>query len=328
MHSNTSNLSIVSVAMNRTEHLLKQARAVSRLRGHEEHVILDFGSTTAISRDQLPGDQRIQLHRVESPNGRWWLTHAFNLAFALASSDYILKLDADILPSQHFIDVLLRQQAATHAHLMCNRLTWQDWGLPSELFTTNGLFLCKKTSLSHVGGFNPYIQGWGWDEIDLYSRFFLAGFSASRIPKVGLEMILHEDDLREHPVSTTSLERSGLPQAILDRVTATRRMYAQNEKNIQIASASIKKQVRWPSLEDYSKSYQEFSRLPTLSNSSLFDVQEKQSLAVGLRYLLLKPSRKENLRWRVAKKLGFGPYTYANTLALLDVCNIDLGLVS
>lgn len=314
--------------MNRTEHLQRQARAVSMLRGHEEHIIIDFGSTPSIGRDQLPNDERIQLHRVESPNGRWWLTHSYNLAFALASGDYILKLDADILPSQYFMDVLFRQKAASHAHLMCNRLTLQDWSLPSELFTTNGLFLCKKTSLAQVGGFNPYIQGWGWDEIDLYSRFFLAGFPASRIPRDGLLSIQHDDADREPPVGFTDLRRSGLPQVMLDQVSATRRMQAQNEKNRQIALASINKQVRWPSLEDYAKTFRDLSRLPALSSVSLFNAQEKQLLAASLRFQLLKPSRIENLGWRLAKRLGFGPYTSANTLALLDTCNIDLALVT
>lgn len=314
--------------MNRTDHLLQQVRAVSSLHGHAEHVILDLGSTTPISRDQLPSDERIQLHRVESPNGRWWLTHSYNLAFALAGGDNILKLDADILPSQHFIDVLSDQQAATNAHLMCNRLTLQDWSLPTELFTTNGLFLCKKTSLDQVGGFNPYIQGWGWDEIDLYSRFFLAGFSASRIPQDGLDLIQHDNDVREHPVSSSHLQRSRLQQATLNRVSATRRMQAQNEKNRQIAVASIKKQLRWPSLEDYAKTYRDLSCLPALSSVSLFNLQERQSLVAGLRSQLLKPSRKDNLLWHVAKTLGFGPYTSANTQALLDVFNIDLDLVS
>lgn len=322
------NLSIVTVAMNRTEHLLQQARAVSGLHGHAEHVILDFGSTTPIRRDQLPGDERIQLHRVESPNGRWWLTHSYNLAFALASGDYILKLDADILPSQNFIDLLSEQQVTTNAHLMCNRLTLQDWSLPSELFTTNGLFLCKKTSLAQVRGFNPYIQGWGWDEIDLYSRFFLAGFTASRIPQDGLDLIQHDNDVREHPVISTDLRRIGLSKATLDRLSATRRMQAQNEKNKLIAVASIKRQVKWPSLDDYAKTYRNLSRLPDLSSVSLFNTQERQSLVAGLRYQLLKPSRKENLCWRVVTKLGFGPYTSANTQALLDACNIELELIA
>jgi hypothetical protein len=321
-------ISIVTVSMNRTEHLIQQARAVSMLRDHEEHVILDLGSTSPISRDQLPDDKRIQLRRVESPNGRWWLTHSYNLAFALASGDYILKLDADILPSQYFMDLLFKQQAATSAHLMCNRLTLQDWSLPSNLFTTNGLFLCKKSSLAQLAGFNPYIQGWGWDEIDLYSRFFLAGFPASRIPQDGLDLIEHENDVREPPILATGVRLGEHPKTTIDQVSATRRMQAQNEKNRQIAVASIKKQVKWPSLEDYRRAYLESSRLPSLPKVYLFDAQERQSLRAALRYQLLKPSRRENLLWRVAKKIGFGPYTHAATQALLDACNIDLGLVA
>ena len=321
-------ISIVTVSMNRTEHLLQQARAVSMLHGHGEHIILDFGSTSPISRDQLPDDKRIQLRRVESPNGRWWLTHSYNLAFALARGDYILKLDADILPSQHFIDVLSEQHAATNAHLLCNRLTLQDWSLPSELFTSNGLFLCKKTSLDQVGGFNPYIQGWGWDEIDLYSRFFLAGFSSSRIPQDGLDFVEHNNDVREPPILTAGVRLGGLPQASLDQVSATRRMQAQNEKNRQIAVASIEKQVNWPSLEDYRRAYLESFHLPSLSKVYLFDATERQSLAAALRHQLLKPSHREHLLWRVSKKIGFGPYTHAATEALLDACNINLGLVA
>lgn len=314
--------------MNRTEHLLQQARAVSTLRGHGEHLILDFNSTTPISRDQLPSDERIKLHRVASPNGRWWLTHSYNLAFALASGDYILKLDADVLPSQSFIDVLSEQQAKSGVHLMCNRLTLQDWSLPSHLFTTNGLFLCKQSSLARVGGFNPYIQGWGWDEIDLYSRFFLAGFPVSRIPQNGLALIHHEDDVREHPIHEKGDRPGGLPRTTLDQVCSTRRMQAQNEKNRLIAVASIKKEVKWPSLKEYAKTYRESFSLPTLSNVSLFDAKEKQALVASLRHQLLKPSREENLFWRLARMIGFGPYTPAGTLAFLDACNIDLSLVA
>ena len=314
--------------MNRTDHLLRQARAVSALCGHTEHIILDFGSTTPIDRDQLPSDERIKLHRVECPNNRWWLTHSYNLAFALANGDYILKLDADILPSQVFIDLLTAQQSKTSAHLMCNRLTLQDWSLPADLFTTNGLFLCKQSSLAQVGGFNPYIQGWGWDDIDLYSRFFFAGFAASRIPRDGLDLIHHEDDAREHPIRAKGVRRFSLPWSRLQQVSPTRRMQAQCEKNKQIAIASIREEIKWPSLEDYAKTYSESLRLPALSNISLFDRKERQALAASLRCQLLKPSRKDNLLWSAAKRIGIGPYTPANTQTLLDACNIDLALVS
>jgi len=321
-------LSLVTVSMNRTEHLLRQAREVSALSGYSEHIILDFGSTTPISRNQLPSDERIKLHRVESPNGRWWLTHSYNLAFALASGDYILKLDADILLSQRFIDAVTEEQIKTGAHLMCNRLTLQDWSLPSELFTSNGLFLCRKSSLALIGGFNPYLQGWGWDEIDLYSRFFLAGFPASRIPQHGLKLIQHDNSLREHPIRTKGLKLRGFPMSVLDQLSPDIRMQAQNEKNRYISVASIIKKVTWPSLHDYAEAYLKFDSLPELLNISLFSAQEKLFLETRLIDYLLRPSHLDRLCWYWAKTLGFGPYSPANTLSLLNHCNIDLSLVA
>jgi glycosyltransferase involved in cell wall biosynthesis len=313
--------------MNRTEHLLQQVQTVSRLRGHAEHIILDFGSTIPISRDQLPNDERIKLHRVESPNGRWWLTHSYNLAFALASGDYILKLDADILPSQRFIDAVEEQQATTNAHLMCNRLTLQDWSLPSELFTSNGLFLCKQSSLSQINGFNPYIQGWGWDDIDLYSRFFLAGYPISRIPQEGVSVIEHGNASREPPICRSTSQPIPPITANLGKINAGRRMSVQNLKNKFIAIASITASLNWPSLDDYAHTYYKTLTLPVLPKAVLFSDKEKTRLVADLREHLLKPSLAQHLAWHAMAMLRLGPYTRTNTLALLEACNLDLGLV-
>lgn len=321
-------ISIVTVVMNRTEHLLKSAQAVSNICIHDEHVILDFGSTAPVRREMLPRDDRIKLHRVENSISKWWLTHSYNLAFALASGEYILKLDADILPSQQFFDCLCDQHAKTKAHLMCNRLTLQDWNLHSDLFTTNGLFLCKRTSLEQLRGFNPYIQGWGWDEIDLYSRFFMAGFPASRIPLDGLVLIQHEDDLREHPIGKVDSKSISLPQSKLDELSPTRRMQAQNDKNRHIAVVSIEKGLGWPSLENYAEYYRDTSGLPALPKVELFNAQEKQYLADGLIRQLLRPSRIQHHIWHLMRRFCIGPYTSANAEALLEACNINLSLVS
>lgn len=321
-------LSIVTVSMNRTSHLVRCAEAVSDIADHYEHLILDFGSSLPIKRDLLPSDERIRLLRVDSPTGRWWLTHAYNLAFALSYGEYILKLDADILLSRNYIEKLLEKQKITKANLLCNRLTLQDWSLPSNMFTSNGLFLCKKERLAHLKGFNPYIQGWGWDDIDLYSRFFLAGFSVSRLPQDGLELINHGNDLREPPLCLIDETSNLVEKKLLRSVSSTSRMLAQNHKNKQVALASIEKGVQWPSLEEYSKSYWNTSRLPFLPKINLFSTEARRNLAFGLVTLLLGPSRMNHLHWRILQHFGVGPYVPATMQALLDACNVDLSLVS
>jgi len=320
-------LSIITVSMNRTEHLLQCAEIASRLTGHTEHLIIDFGSYPSVQRTSLPSDSRIRLIRVESPNGRWWLTHAYNLGFALAQGEYILKLDADILLSQDFMDRLCERQIKSNSDLMCNRLTLQDWKLPSSLFTTNGLFFCKTSSLAAIRGFNPYIQGWGWDDIDLYSRFFLAGFSISRIPSHGLTLIDHTDDFREHPMIIQP-EFKMIPAIKISRIDPSRRMKSQNLKNKSISIASLNQGIQWPSLDVYADAFKSDGVLPMLPRLELFDAIQRKLLSAELRHELLLPSRLRHRFWRVLALFGLGPYTDQNTALLLEHCNIDLRLVS
>jgi len=320
-------VSVVTVAMNRTEHLLKSAQEVSKLNFHQEHIILDYGSTIPVCRDDLPNDARIKLHRVDSTDGKWWLTHSFNLAFALSQGDYILKLDADTVPSQILADKLLQEFNDTHAHLMCNRLTLQDWSLPSELFTTNGFFFCQRASLEKLGGFNPYIRGWGWDEIDLYSRFFLAGYPVCRIPNDGLRTIEHDDLLREHRLTVHSKKVLTVSKSNFSRLDATRRMQAQNEKNRLIAVASIKKKIVWPTFKEYLASYSTNAILPTIEKVNLFSANDKQYLIDNLIPRLLQPSHLKHRYWILLKRLNIGPYSIAGADSIFETCNIDLSLV-
>jgi glycosyltransferase involved in cell wall biosynthesis len=318
--------SIVTVAMNRTEHLLQQARAVSMLHAHSEHIILDFGSATPISRDQLPSDNRIKLHRVESPNGRWWLTHAYNLAFALAKSDYILKLDADILISQEFVDNMLHRQAETGVHLMCNRLTLQDWHLPPEMFTTNGLFLCRRSTLAQLRGFNPYIQGWGWDEIDLYSRCFARGFLIASLFRNGVTIVDHDDSLRQPVLPRSSIRWRYLGADVVP-MNSTLLKEVQNLANIFVARASVLSEISWPSFRCYLSEYSEHGALPPLPPLKLLTAAEKLVVVAKLLSLSFPGFRLLNHLWRRCAHLGLGPFDPVRAQALLMIYGIDLSLV-
>jgi glycosyltransferase involved in cell wall biosynthesis len=321
-------ISIVTVAMNRTEHLLQQVRAVSMLRGHGEHIVLDFGSTIPISRDQLPSDERIKLHRVESPNGRWWLTHSYNLAFALASGDYILKLDSDVVPSQEFIDSLIDHQAETDAHLMCDRLTLQEWRMPGEQFLSNGLFLCKISSFNKLNGFNPYVQEWGWDEIDLYSRFFLAGYPVSRLPQADLQTIKHDDSLRVQ--ASSEISNSSFMKHLITSTadTARRSMSANHTKNKWIAISSIKLAITWPTQGEYRTAYSLGNGLPCIPSLSLFTERELELLYCELARKLLRPSDLLDLFYRFLRRLSTGPYSVPNSKQIVEQFGIDLSIAT
>ena len=64
-------LSVVTVCMNRREHLLRSAALVAAWIHHSEHLIVDWSSAVPVRREQLPADPRIRLLRVggDSPMG-------------------------------------------------------------------------------------------------------------------------------------------------------------------------------------------------------------------------------------------------------------------
>lgn len=308
-----SNLSIVTVALNRTAHLVQSAKCVSQSDVHDEHLILDFGSNPAVMREELPDDPRVRLVRCDW-RGDWWLTHAYNLAFALAHGDWILKLDADALIPVNFLTTLMESQQSSGIDFLCDRLTVQDWKLPSSMFRTNGLFLVSRDALSAVRGFNPYIQGWGWDELDLYSRLFLAGFSSKRLPKDDVHSIDHSDAERQRVVKRG--------------VSASRLKKAMNQKNMLVARQSYLMDLSWPGLDEYSLAFARDKTLPVLPARTLLNSAQVQALTRRCLQTLLSPGRFRRLFWRLQAYFGYGPFSEKLAQSYLADYGIDLALVA
>ena len=78
-----TDLSIVTVCMNRLDHLRSTAQHVAAWPAHQEHLIVDWSSAVPVRREQLPADPRIRLLRVEG-EASWNLCRAYNFAVAQA----------------------------------------------------------------------------------------------------------------------------------------------------------------------------------------------------------------------------------------------------
>ena len=87
--------------MNRQAHLLISAPQVSAWPHHSQHLIVDWSSREPLRRQDLQADSRIRLLRVEAERA-WHLCRAYNFALAQARGDCLLKLDADVWPTEAF----------------------------------------------------------------------------------------------------------------------------------------------------------------------------------------------------------------------------------
>lgn len=167
------------------------AASISRHGHHQEHLIVDWSSSPAVQRDQLPDDPRLRLVRVER-EALWWLTRAYNHGFALARCPWILKVDADQILERDFFAEL--RPAAADLQLTALPL---DFETPWREADATGLFCIDAALLRRLGGFNPHLVGWGYDDLDLYQRAFsLPGVRLARLPITGRRSLPHSDQAR------------------------------------------------------------------------------------------------------------------------------------
>ena len=150
-----SSIAIVTVCMNREEHLVRTASAVARWSHHQVHIIVDWSSDTPLLRSRLPSDSRIRLVRVNHEKV-WSPALAYNFGISLVNSDYVMRIDADCWPE----------------------LCWEPFKMlsPDTAYVGQGgagrygQFLMPLEMFDRVGGFNERMVGWGFEDKDLRFR--------------------------------------------------------------------------------------------------------------------------------------------------------------
>lgn len=175
-------ISVITVCMNRQQHLRIAVDHLAAWPYHVEHLILDWSSQRPLRREHLPPDPRIRLHRVEGES-RWNLGRAYNFAASLAQGDVLCKLDADCWPAATADPLLLLQQGPI----------WLGTGGGGSA----GQFLMQRAWFEAIGGFHEGMQGWGFDDKDLRARLdCVAEAAVADLPEGWLVVIPHADHTR------------------------------------------------------------------------------------------------------------------------------------
>jgi len=153
-------LTIVTVCMNRRQHLLATAPRVAAWPHHQRHLIVDWSSAEPLRRGELPDDPRLRLLRVDG-EGDWNLCRAYNFAIAQAGAGRLLKLDADAWPTAAF-DPAAPELALSGPAGIC--------AFGSGPGGRKGQFLMEAALFAAVGGFHELMVGYGFDDKDLQAR--------------------------------------------------------------------------------------------------------------------------------------------------------------
>lgn len=149
------NLTVVTCSMNREIYLPKQVNATKNLKNLYKHLIINWSSDNNLNSELLNINPKVEIVNVKNENS-WWLSRAYNFGFNLVDTFYLMKLDADtIIDADRF-----------------NSIDFQDFDhiIFDKKNQGYGNFFIKKSLVDDINGFNEFIWGWGYDDIDLYNR--------------------------------------------------------------------------------------------------------------------------------------------------------------
>lgn len=186
----TPGLSLLTCCMNRNDHVLQCIPTWLAHDEIDEIVIVDWTSVEPVAHSLKQAgidDPRIRIIRVED-EGRWVLSHAYNLGFRAVTRSRVLKVDSDILLAADFFE------KNTPAD---NTLIAGNWRNAAEGQShVNGFFITDRAKLFEVNGFNERILTYGWDDDDIYGRLIAAGVRRVDVDPNSITHVDHDNSRR------------------------------------------------------------------------------------------------------------------------------------
>ncbi|KAI0566209.1 Galactosyltransferase [Gracilaria domingensis] len=195
------------------------------IRPQDDILLVDWGTRPP---DHVPLEEVVRISAgpkvavvtVKEP-GQWVLSRAYNLAFALATGEWIFKVDCDTEVRQSFFDRHPLQRSAPQSSFFY-RYDWRR--APDENQKhLSGVFLARADHIARIHGYDERITTYGWDDSDLYARLQANGtpegdqLVAVDIQPATLSHMSHGDDLRsanQHLVMGPSMETELNSQAV------------------------------------------------------------------------------------------------------------------
>jgi glycosyltransferase involved in cell wall biosynthesis len=182
---NTLNTSIIVTCKNRLHHL-RQTLPTFASQSDVEVIVVDYGCTQGTEQwvqENFPAATVVAVRDDPVFN----LSRARNTGATKAQGRFLLFVDADIK-----INSDLGSWAVKNARD-------NSYYLEPESNTANtvGTMLCAKADFDRVGGYDEAFRGWGFEDRDIYFRFWLAGIANREFDKGSLEAIPHDNSERQ-----------------------------------------------------------------------------------------------------------------------------------
>ena len=189
-------ISVITVCMNRLEHLRVSAARVAEWEHHFEHIVVDWSSSQPIQRSDLPSDTRVRLVRVDGVIS-WHPGQAYNFAASCANGDWLFRLDADCWV-QDLDPAALMDQMAVPA-----------WVANASQAGGLGEVLVSNEKFWGIGGYSELMRGYGFEDKDFIYRLEAEhNSSCGAISAAQVHCISHGPQLRAVLQGSDAVARS------------------------------------------------------------------------------------------------------------------------
>ncbi|WP_413668184.1 glycosyltransferase family 2 protein [Mucilaginibacter sp. Mucisp86] len=182
MKHNDPKISFCTVCMNRLHHLSKtlpQNISDNRTYPYVEFVIVDYNSSDGLYewistnfRKEL-STGLVRYYRTNQPH-YFNRSHSRNMAFKKASGDVLCNIDAD-----NFTGPFFAQYIGEYFKSNPNAFLTPDYSVRDVM----GRLCVKATDFAEVRGFNEHLEGYGYDDMDIYKRLEAKGLLHGFIDK-------------------------------------------------------------------------------------------------------------------------------------------------
>lgn len=158
-------------------------------------MLVDWASRPPL---RVPVDSRVRVVRVEGDD-RWVVSRAYNLAVAMTSAEWVVRVDCHCRLTERVVEVHLGRVGASTYHnpspLGFWAGHWRRAREASELHFSAAAIM-RRADFLLVGGYDERIQSYGWEDHDLFARLERAGLKWYALDYDHLEYVPHADELR------------------------------------------------------------------------------------------------------------------------------------
>lgn len=158
-------------------------------------ILVDWSSKEPLTRQMLPYE-KVLIARVED-QPYWRLAQAYNFAASFVTEDTICKMDADYRMTSDFLSEQIKEGEFWRGDTRHPKETNQVY--------INGFVRFWRKDFLAVNGYNERIEGYGWDDTDLYSRFEKMGLKTHWVPYGPITHVPHPNTDRLNNLQPTEL---------------------------------------------------------------------------------------------------------------------------